>query len=139
MSNGNLNNSKKLKVEANISFQNKEFKANIDINEQYIEIDPHEKSTELDTILLHYNSIVFFAINDSENFIVINYIYGEHSMDAERTLKIYPNDKSQRNLTTKLVRELYDSINYFNTLHPSEEFENEQAGDNELYTAESFK
>ena len=38
-----------------------------------------------------------------------------------------------------LVQEIYDKIDENNKLFPCEEFNNEPEGENELYTADSFK
>ena len=80
----------------------------------------YENNTEL---LLSYKEIVFFAINEKEKFLIIQ--YGEE----DTQIKFYSED----------VKEIYDLIDKFNVKHPSEEFANELEGDNELYTADSFK
>jgi hypothetical protein len=75
---------------------------------------------------LSYKDLGFFALNEEDGFIMMN------TQSDDSFYKFYPDNKAD-------TQNIYDTINNFNLAHPDEEFEGEPSGNNELYTAESFK
>ena len=80
-------------------------------------------------VTLSYSEIISFAMKEKENMLVIEY---EENEDNSELLMLHFNKD-------KKVKLIYEMINEYNKNINKEEFDTEPEGENELYTAESFK
>lgn len=80
-------------------------------------------------ITLSYSEIISFAMKEKDNMLLIEY---EQSEDNSELLMLYFNKD-------KKVKLIYEMINEYNKQIKKEEFDTEPEGENELYTADSFK
>jgi hypothetical protein len=112
-------NSNQNKIKGEIELENKKMLIILEISQNFLHFTtPHDETDkneeELD-LFITYHSIIFFAVNQSDNFILFNY-------GSDQQIKYYPEEKDK-------LRDIYEQIQHNNMLNPS----------NELYTAESFK
>ena len=80
-------------------------------------------------ITVSYSEIISFAIKEKDNMLLIEY---EQKEDSSELLMLHFNKE-------KKVKLIYEMINEYNKKINKEEFDSEPEGENELYTAESFK
>lgn len=80
-------------------------------------------------VTLNYSEIISFAMKEKENMLVIEY---EDNEDSSELLMLHFNKD-------KKVKLIYEMINEYNKNINKEEFATDPEGENELYTAESFK
>jgi hypothetical protein len=84
---------------------------------------------EKQEICLMYKNIIFFALNQKENFLLIQYSISDDEEGDE--IKYTPTEGT-------CLQEVYNLIQEYNLLNPSEEFKNEPEGENELFTADKL-
>ena len=112
------------KYRGKIFCQEKEHEGHFIITKQAILI-----KFEKQEICLMYKNVIFFALNQKENFLLIQYSFSDEDEGDE--IKFTPCEGTS-------LEELYALIQDYNLLNPSEEFTNEPEGDNELFTAEKL-
>lgn len=81
-------------------------------------------------IFMPYRDIIFFAVNNENRFLIMEYNSYSSEAEAESSLIKFYSDCPQ---------DQYDKIQSYNILHENEEFREEPEGENELFTAENLK